>query len=253
MNAQRFKNKVVLVLGGTAGIGRTTALAFAAEGATVMIGGRNAENGKRVADEIRSTGQDGDFIQTDVTSLDQVRAIVAGTVQRFGRLDCAFNNAGWEGKATPTVETSEDDWQQMIDIKLGGVWRGVREQIPAMLNNAGGAIVNMVGNFGLVGFPNYASYCAAAHGIMGLTKATALEYAGQGIRINAICPGAVDAPMLDRMAGGDEAIKQSFAAHLPIGRMCTQAEVAQAVLWLACDDAAYVNDTGLVLNGGGGA
>ena len=251
MNAQRFKNKVVLVLGGTAGIGRSTALEFAAEGATVMIGGRNTENGRQVADEIRSTGQDGDFIKTDVTSLDQVRSIVAGTVQRFGQLDCAFNNAGWEGKATPTVETSEDDWQQMIDIKLGGVWRGVREQIPAMLNNGGGAIVNMVGNFGLVGFPNYASYCAAAHGIMGLTKATALEYAGQGIRINAICPGAVDAPMLDRMAGGDEATKQSFAAHLPIGRMCTQAEVARAVLWLACDDAAYVNGTSLVLNGGG--
>ena len=253
MAAQRFKNKVALVLGGTSGIGRTTALHFAAEGASVMIGGRNAENGQRVVEAIQAAGRDADFIQTDVSSLEQVQGIVAGTVDRFGRLDCAFNNAGWEGTATATTETSEADWQRMIDVKLNGVWRGVREQIQVMVNNGGGAIVNMVGNFGLVGFPNYASYCAAAHGVMGLTKATALEYAGQGIRINAICPGAVDAPMLDRMVGGDDAIKQSFVEGFPVGRMCTQADVARAVLWLASDDATYVNGTGLVLDGGGSA
>ncbi len=253
MAAPRFKDKVALVIGGTSGIGRTTAVQFAVEGANVMIGGRNAENGARVVEELNAAGRDGHFIQTDVCSLDQVEAIVTATVDRFGRLDCAFNNAGWEGSATATAETSEAEWQRMIDVKLTGAWRGVRAQIRAMLNQGGGAIVNMAGNWGRIGFPNYASYCAAAHGIMGLTKAAALEYAGRGIRINAVCPAAVDAPMLDRMAGGDEAVKRSFAEQFPIGRMCSQADVARAVLWLASDDAAYVNGTGLVLDGGGDA
>lgn len=251
MSIKRFTNKVVLILGGTSGIGRAAALQFSAEGALVMIGGRNIENGARVVEEIRLAGSDGDFLQTDVCSPEQVEAVVARTVERFGSLDCAFNNAGWEGTGTATADTSETDWQHMIDVKLSGVWRGVREQIRAMLQFNGGAIVNMAGNWGLVGFPNYASYCAVAHGVIGLTKAAALEYVDQGIRINAVCPGAVDAPMLDRMAGGDAATKSSFGAGLPIGRLCSETDVAEAVVWLASDSAKYVNGTSLVIDGGG--
>ena len=191
------------------------------------------------------------FIKTDVRTTDSVAQLVDDTVKVFGRIDVAFNNAGWEGTGSATADTSESDWQRMIDIKLNGVWRGVREQIPAMLKGGGGSIVNMAGNWGLVGFPNYASYCAAAHGILGLTKAAALEYAGQGIRINAVCPGAVDAPLLERMVGGDASIKAAFAAELPAGRLATEEDVAEAVLWLASDAAAYVNGTSIVLDGGG--
>ncbi len=224
---------------------------FAAEGAAVVIGGRNVDNGEDISEEICGAGGDALFARTDVGSLEQVQAIVATTLERFGRLDCAFNNAGWEGTGSATADTSESDWQRMIDIKLNGVWRGVREQIPAMLKGSGGSIVNMAGNWGLVGFPNYASYCAAAHGVLGLTKAAALEYAGQGIRINAVYPGAVDAPLLDRMVGGDASIKAAFAAELPAGRLATEEDVAEAVLWLASDAAAYVNGTSIVLDGGG--
>ena len=251
MSEHRFANRVALILGGTSGIGRAAALRFAAEGAAVVIGGRNVGNGEDISEEICGAGGDALFARTDVGSLEQVQAIVATTLERFGRLDCAFNNAGWEGTGSATADTSESDWQRMIDIKLNGVWRGVREQIPAMLKGGGGSIVNMAGNWGLVGFPNYASYCAAAHGILGLTKAAALEYAGQGIRINAVCPGAVDAPLLDRMVGGDASIKAAFAAELPAGRLATQEDVAEAVLWLASDAAAYVNGTSIVLDGGG--
>ena len=251
MIEHRFTNQVALILGGTSGIGRAAALRFAAEGAAVVIGGRNVGNGEDISEEICGAGGDALFARTDVGSLEQVQAIVATTVERFGRLDCAFNNAGWEGTGSATADTSESDWQRMIDIKLNGVWRGVREQIPAMLKGGGGSIVNMAGNWGLVGFPNYASYCAAAHGILGLTKAAALEYAGQGIRINAVCPGAVDAPLLERMVGGDASIKAAFAAELPAGRLATEEDVAEAVLWLASDAAAYVNGTSIVLDGGG--
>ena len=251
MIEHRFTNQVALILGGTSGIGRAAALRFAAEGAAVVIGGRNVGNGEDISEEICEAGGDALFARTDVGSLEQVQAIVATTLERFGRLDCAFNNAGWEGTGSATADTSESDWQRMIDIKLNGVWRGVREQIPAMLKGGGGSIVNMAGNWGLVGFPNYASYCAAAHGILGLTKAAALEYAGQGIRINAVCPGAVDAPLLERMVGGDASIKAAFAAELPAGRLATEEDVAEAVLWLASDAAAYVNGTSIVLDGGG--
>ena len=251
MSEHRFANRVALILGGTSGIGRAAALRFAAEGAAVVIGGRNVGNGEDISEEICGAGGDALFARTDVGSLEQVQAIVDTTLERFGRLDCAFNNAGWEGTGSATADTSESDWQRMIDIKLNGVWRGVREQIPAMLKGGGGSIVNMAGNWGLVGFPNYASYCAAAHGILGLTKAAALEYAGQGIRINAVCPGAVDAPLLNRMVGGDASIKAAFAAELPAGRLATQEDVAEAVLWLASDAAAYVNGTSIVLDGGG--
>jgi NAD(P)-dependent dehydrogenase (short-subunit alcohol dehydrogenase family) len=248
---ERFRDKVAVVIGGTSGIGRATAERFADEGAAVVIAGRSTEAGAAVAADIEQRGGSARFIAADVTESDALAAVVAGAREAYGRIDCAFNNAGWLAPAVNTGDVLEADWLNMIDVKLNGVWRSMKAEIPAMLEGGGGAIVNMAGNWGLVGFPKYASYCAAAHGIMGLTRAAALEYARAGLRINAVCPGAVDAPMLDRIVGGNEAIKQGFGEGLAIGRLCTAEEVAEAVLWLCSDAASYVNGHALVLDGGG--
>ena len=248
---KRFQDKTVLILGGTSGIGRTTALRFAQGGANVVIGGRNEGNGNEVVRSIEAMDGNGLFVQTDVREPDALQNAVDKAVKEFGGLNVAFNNAGLAGTGNKAADESEADWLEMIDTKLNGVWRGMKCQIPAMLEAGGGAIVNMAGNWGLIGFPTYAAYCAAAHGVMGLTKAAAMEYVGAGIRINAVCPGAVDAPILDRMTGGNEEIKNSFAEQLPVGRLCGQEDIAEAVLWLASDAASYVNGVGLVLDGGG--
>ena len=248
---KRFQDKTVLVLGGTSGIGRTTALRFAQEGANVVIGGRDANNGNEVVRSIEAMDGNGLFVQTDVGGLRALQNAVDRTVGEFGGLNVAFNNAGLAGTGKKTADEAEEDWSEMINTKLNGVWRGMKCQIPAILDTGGGAIVNMAGNWGLIGFPTYAAYCAAAHGVMGLTKAAAMEYISDGIRINAVCPGAVDAPILDRMTGGDADIKNSFARQLPVGRLCSQEDIAEAVLWLASDAASYVNGVGLVLDGGG--
>ena len=248
---KRFQDKTVLILGATSGIGRTTALRFAQEGANVVIGGRNEDNGNEVVRSIEAMDGNGLFVQTDVREMDDLQNAVDRTVEEFGGLNVAFNNAGLAGTGSKAADESEADWSEMVDTKLNGVWRGMKCQIPAMLEAGGGAIVNMAGNWGLVGFPTYAAYCAAAHGVMGLTKAAAMEYVGAGIRINAVCPGAVDAPILDRMTGGNTEIKNSFAQQLPVGRLCSQEDIAEAVLWLASDAASYVNGVGLVLDGGG--
>ena len=248
---KRFQDKTVLILGATSGIGRTTALRFAQEGANVVIGGRNADSGNEVVRSIEAMDGNGLFVQTDVKDFNALQNAVDRTVGTFGALNVAFNNAGLAGTGKTTADESEEDWSDMINTKLNGVWRGMKCQIPALLEAGGGSIVNMAGNWGLIGFPTYAAYCAAAHGVMGLTKAAAMEYVGAGLRINAVCPGAVDAPILDRMTGGNEEIKNSFAGQLPVGRLCSQEDIADAVLWLASDAASYVNGVGLVLDGGG--
>ena len=216
----------------------------------MVLGGRNADNGNEVVRSIEAMDGNAIFVQTDVRELAAVQNVVDRAVAAFGELNVAFNNAGLAGTGNKAAEESEADWREMVDTKLNGVWRGMKCQLPALLA-AGGAVVNMAGNWGLVGFPGYAAYCAAAHGVMGLTKAAAMEYAGAGVRINAVCPGAVDAPILDRMTGGNAESKNSFAQRLPVGRLCTRDDVAEAVLWLASDAASYVNGVGLVLDGGG--
>lgn len=246
-----LQNKIALIVGGTSGIGRTVALRFAQEGACVVVAGRDGARGAAVERSLREQGGKGLFVPVDVADDGAMRDLVEAAVKEFGGLHVAFNNAGLAGTGNKTAAESEADWLAMINTKLNGVWRGMRHQLPAMLASGGGAIVNMAGNWGLVGFPGYAAYCAAAHGVMGLTKAAALEYAGAGIRVNAVCPGAVDAPILDRMTGGDSGVKGDFARRLPIGRLCSQEDVANAVLWLASEDSAYINGAGLTLDGGG--
>ena len=251
MMNKKFQNKTVLILGATSGIGRTAALRFAQEGANVVVGGRNEDNGNEVVRSIEGMDGNAIYVQTDVRELAAVQNAVDRGVETFGELNVAFNNAGLAGTGSKTADESEADWSEMVNTKLNGVWRGMKCQIPAILEAGGGSIVNMAGNWGLIGFPTYAAYCAAAHGVMGLTKAAAMEYVGAGVRINAVCPGAVDAPILDRMTGGNEDIKNSFAQQLPVGRLCSQEDIAEAVLWLASDAASYVNGVGLILDGGG--
>lgn len=242
-----------LVIGGTGGIGLATAQRFAAAGARVAIGGRERTRGEAALAALSIDDGNGLYVPVDVTDADSVETAVAAVVERWGKLDCAFNNAGWEGVPGPLEQQTEADWQRMIETKLSGTWRCLRAEISCMRAQGHGTIVNMAGNWGLVGFPNFAAYCAAAHGIVGLTKAAALEVASAGLRVNAVCPGAVDAPMLDRMVGGDNAIKTGFGASLAIGRICTPGEVANAVVWLCSPEASYVNGACLPLDGGGSA
>jgi len=246
-----FDGKVALIVGATGAIGAQTAQLFSAAGARLVLAGRDATAGAALLAKVEEKGPEAIFVTCDVTDTASIRRMVDEAVDRFGRIDCAFNNAGWEGVAAESADISEDDWQRMLDIKLSGTWRGLKYQVRQMLAQGGtGAIVNMAGNWGLVGFPRYGAYCAASHGVMGLTRTAALEYAGAGIRVNAICPGAVDTPMLDRMVGGDEGVKAAFAASIPAGRLALPSDVAQAVLWLCSDRAAYVTGQGIQLTGG---
>lgn len=251
--ANEFESRSVIVYGGTGGIGLATAEAFTRLGAHVTIVGRDEERGELALQGLKTVDPQAAFVAADVQDTAAVDGAVENVLARFGQLDIAFNNAGWEGTPGPVEMTSESDWTKMIDIKLNGLWRCVAAELRAMKSQGHGAIVNMAGNWGLIGFPNFAAYCAAAHGIVGLTKAAAMEVASSGIRINAVCPGAVDAPMLDRMVGGDENIKQSFGEQLAVGRICRPDEVANAVLWLASAQATYVNGTSIPLDGGGSA
>lgn len=245
------KDRVALIVGGTGGIGSAAAKRFALSGASVVLAGRDEHAGRAIVAEIEASRGNAVFIRADVTRSEEIERLVAATVAQFGRLDCAFNNAGWEGPAVNAADIDERDWLKMMDVKLNGVWRCVKHQVGQMLKQGSGAIVNMAGNWGLVGFPRYAAYCAAAHGVMGLTKAAAIEYAGNGIRINAVCPSAVDTPMLDRMVAGSAAAKAAFASSIPMGRLATPQDVAEAVFWLCSDGAAYVTGQSIVLTGGG--
>ena len=243
-----FSGSIVLVVGATGAIGSETARRFADAGARLVLAGRDVRAGAALQAEI---GEASVFVPCDVTDATAHARAVAAAIENFGRLDFAFNNAGWEGTGQAAAEIDEADWLRMMDVKLNGTWRGVKAQARQMLaQGSGGAIVNMAGSWGLVGAAGQAAYCAAAHGVMGLTRAAALDYAGAGIRVNAVCPGAVDTPMLARMFGGDAGAVAGYAASLPMGRAATPADVAGAVLWLCSADAAYVTGQGMGLSGG---
>ena len=244
------RDKVVVIVGGTGAIGGAVGRALATAGAKSVLAGRNERAASRSLEAIRGKGADAEFISVDVTRSEDLERLVFETVGRFGRLDCAFNNAGWEGTAAETANIDEQDWTRMLDIKLSGVWRGMKYQLRHMMAHGGGSIVNMAGSWGLVPAPNYGAYCAAAHGIIGLTKTAALEYAAKGVRVNAVCPGAVDTPMLDRMFHGDTAAKAGFGATIPMGRLARPEDIAGAVLWLTSDAASYVTGQAIGLTGG---
>jgi len=242
---------VVLIVGGTGAIGRATALAFARQGHRVMVAGRSRDAGDEAVSQVHDTGAEGRYLHCDLTDPASIEDLGREAIQAWGRIDIAFNNAGWEGIAASTADIEEADWQRMLDIKLTGAWRCMKFQLGQMQKQGGGSIINMVGSWGLGGFARYGAYCAAAHGLMGLTRTAALEYARDGIRVNAVCPGAVDTPLLHRIFGGDREARHGFAESLPMGRIATPEEIAGAVVWLSSDAASYVNGHALQLTGGG--
>lgn len=243
-----FQGKVALVTGGSFGIGRAAAIAFAKEGAKVVIADWVEDH--ETLHTIQAGGGDAIFIKCDVSSDESVRTMVDKTIAQYGRLDYAFNNAGVEGISAPTHECTNENWDKTIGINLKGVWLCMKYEIPHMMKQGKGAIVNNASIAGLVGFVNIPAYVASKHGILGLTKNAALEYAKSNIRVNAVCPGVIKTAMIDRFTGKDEAVEKQFESMEPVGRMGKPEEVAQAVIWLCSDAASFVTGHPMAVDGG---
>ena len=245
-----LQGKVGLVTGGTSGIGRDTAVLFAKAGAKVVVAGRREKEGNETIELIRAAGGDGLFVKTDVSKASEVDTLVKKMVEKFGRLDVAFNNAGIEGVWTSIINESEEDWDRTFDINLKGVWLCLKYEIRQMRKQGGGgAIVNMASVAGLIGLAGAAAYCASKHGVIGLTKSVALETARTGIRINAVCPAVVETPMADRLYSAPQVNKYVLGLH-PIGRFGKPMEIAEAVVWMCSDRASFMTGQSLVLDGG---
>lgn len=246
----RFANSVALVTGAAAGIGKAAALAFADQGAKVVLCDLKVERGEELAETIKASGGQAIFVQADVSKPADVERLIGLTVKTFGRLDHAFNNAGIEGQMATTVECSEENFDRIIAINLKGVWLCMRHEIRQMLQQGGGSIVNMSSVAGLVGFANLPAYVASKHAVVGLTKSAALEYAKLGIRINAICPGVIHTEMIDRLTGRNSDVEKQFVNLEPMGRMGTPEEIAAGALWLCSKAASFVTGHALTVDGG---
>ena len=249
MNNKTFLGKIVLVTGGTSGIGKTTAIEFARAGARVVLTGRREKEGAQVVAEIKKLGAEAAFVRADVAKDADVKRMVDFTVDKFGRLDVAFNNAGveWNG---PLDQATEAEYRRVFDINVWGVLNSMRHEIPVMLKNGGGAIVNTSSALGHVGLPQTSVYIASKHAVEGLTKSVALEFAKQNIRINAVAPAAIATEMVDRFAGKEGDMRDYLASLHPVGRIGTSEEIAAAVLYLASDAAKFTTGTSLVVDGG---
>jgi NAD(P)-dependent dehydrogenase (short-subunit alcohol dehydrogenase family) len=247
---RELEGKVALVTGGTTGVGRETAVLFAKAGAKVVIAGRRESEGEESVKLVAAAGGHGLFVKTDVCRAPEVEALVHRTVEAFGRLDLAFNNAGIEGVWVPIVKQSEEDWDRTIDVNLKGVWLCLKYEIRQMLKQSSrGVIVNMASIMGLVGSAGAAAYTASKHAVIGLTKAAALETARSGIRINTVCPGTIETAMADRLFSAPRVHKFVLGCH-PVGRFGKPSEVAEAVLWMCSDRASFMTGQSLILDGG---
>jgi NAD(P)-dependent dehydrogenase (short-subunit alcohol dehydrogenase family) len=247
MNNGKLNGKVALVTGGTSGIGRATAIAFARDGAKVVLTGRREKEGAQVVAEVKKLGGDAAFVRADVAKDADVKAMVDFTIDKFGRLDIAFNNAGVEWKG-PLEQATEAEYRRIFDINVWGVLNSMRHEIPVMLKNGGGAIVNNSSVAGHVGLAQVSVYIASKHAVEGLTKSVALEFAKQNIRINAVAPGVIATEMFDRFAGDE--LREQITSIVPVGRVGASEEIAAAVLYLCSDDAKFTTGASLVVDGG---
>jgi NAD(P)-dependent dehydrogenase (short-subunit alcohol dehydrogenase family) len=247
---ERFAGKVAFVTGAANGIGRAAAIAFAREGASVAVADVSEKGNLETVRMIEDLGGRAFALRCDVTRTEDVRAALRKTIEAFGRLDFAFNNAGIEYTIQPAADISEDEWDRIVAVDLRGVFLCMKHEIPLMREQGGGAIVNTSSGAGVKGFKGGAAYVAAKHGVIGLTKAAALDYAAANIRINAVCPGIIDTPMMDRFSGGTREGRQAVIAQEPVGRMGKPEEIGAAVVWLCSDAAAFVVGHAMVIDGG---
>src|SRR5919197_4094586 len=245
-----FAGKVAFVTGAASGIGRAAALAFAREGASVVVADVSEQDNQETARMIEAAGGQALAIRCDVTRAEDVKAALETTIETFGRLDAAFNNAGVEQAKKATADLTEEEWDRIVAIDLRGVFLCLKYEIPLMLKQGGGAIVNTSSGAGVKGFKGQAAYVAAKHGVVGLTKSAALDYATANIRINAVCPGIINTLMMDRFTGGTAEGREMVIAQEPVGRMGKPEEIASAVLWLCSDAASLVVGHAMVVDGG---
>lgn len=245
-----LSGKVAIVTGASSGIGRACAIAFAREGASVVVASRREDEGQETVRLIKEAGSDGFFVKTDVAKEADVSTMVEKTVAYYGRLDYAVNNAGIEQVPSPLIDQTEETFDQIININLKGAWLSMKYQIRQMLTNGGGAIVNISSAAGLVAIPGIPIYTASKHGVVGLTKAVAVEYAKQNIRVNVVCPGSIQTDMFERFAKENpQGIEQIKQMH-PIGRVGKAEEIANAAIWLCSDKASFVTGQSLGVDGG---
>ena len=245
-----FAGKVAFITGAANGIGRAAALAFAREGASVVVADVSEQGNQETARMIEEAGGRTLAVRCDVARAEDVKAALDKTIETFGRLDFAFNNAGVEQPIKATAELTDEEWDRIVEINLRGVFLCMKYEIPLMLKQGGGAIVNTSSGAGVKGFAGQAAYCAAKYGVVGLTKAAALDYAKANIRVNAVCPGIIETPMMDRFSGGTPEGRARVIAQEPVGRMGKPEEIAAAVVWLCSDAAAFVVGHAMVIDGG---
>jgi NAD(P)-dependent dehydrogenase (short-subunit alcohol dehydrogenase family) len=245
-----FTGKVAFVTGAASGIGRATALAFARAGASVAVADVSEKGNQETARLVEEQGGPALAVRCDVTRTEEVKAALDKTIEVFGRLDFAFNNAGVEQRNAAIAEFEEEEWNRIVDTDLRGVFLCMKYEIPLMLKQGGGAIVNTSSGAGVIGIKGGAAYTAAKHGVIGLTKSAALDYAAQNIRVNAVAPGYIATPMMDRFTGGTAKGRETVISEEPVGRMGKPEEIAAAVLWLCSDAAAFVIGHTLVIDGG---
>jgi NAD(P)-dependent dehydrogenase (short-subunit alcohol dehydrogenase family) len=250
--ARRLDGKVALVTGGASGIGRATALIFAREGAKLVVADRNEDGGHQTVHMITENGGKAIFVQVDVSNATAVEAMLSTAVETYGRLDCAHNNAGIGSRPrAPLHECTEETWDRVLAVNLKGVWLCMKYELIQMLKQSSGTIVNTASIMGLVGsWSGTAAYNASKHGVVGLTKTAALEYATSGIRVNAVCPGYIHTPLIEEALTSNPALEAQIITRHPVGRMGRPEEIAEAVVWLCSDAASFVTGHTLTVDGG---
>jgi 2,5-dichloro-2,5-cyclohexadiene-1,4-diol dehydrogenase 1 len=245
-----FDGKVTLVTGGASGLGRAAVLLLAGAGARVAVADLDDRLGAETVALAKQAGGEAEFVRTDVTREADVAALVARVVDRWGRLDGAINNAGISGPGKLIPDYTLDEWNQVLAVNLTGIFLGLKYEIPQMVSQGGGAIVNTSSGAGLIGFPGLPAYVASKHGVIGLTRSAGLEFATAGIRVNAVCPGSTLTPMLQASMGADPAAREAMEATTPMRRLARPEEIAHAMVWLLSDDASFVNAHPFAVDGG---